>query len=238
MANSRDYAALPHEYLEEMAELPDAAFGRLMRALIRYSRDGDPIQGKGSERFYAVRVMAREDRYQLSYREQGARKRSAAMARWHKTEADGTMQNDAEPCSGVPTDAEACHTETEAETETETKTKTKTEAEAEERERPRTHGAYGWVMLTEGQTAALRQELGAEELERCIAYVDESAQATGNRNHWRDWELVVRRCSREGWGLQQRSARLEREAEASRRREAEEMPSLEELDRILEKIAT
>ena len=25
--------------------------------------------------------------------------------------------------------------------------------------------------------------------------------ATGNKNKWRDWNLVIRKCSRERWGL-------------------------------------
>lgn len=64
---SRNYAALKHEYLEEMAELTDEEFGRLCRALIRYSRDGAPIEPTGNERFYAKHVMAQEDFYIASY---------------------------------------------------------------------------------------------------------------------------------------------------------------------------
>ena len=41
------------------------------------------------------------------------------------------------------------------------------------------------------------------ELARCIAYIDQSAQSTGNRNHWQDWALILRRCSREQWGIRQ-----------------------------------
>ena len=44
-------------------------------------------------------------------------------------------------------------------------------------------------------------DLGEKELMRCIAYVDESAQQTGNKNKWKDWNLVIRKCHREGWGL-------------------------------------
>ncbi|GEM_PF-2597797 len=64
---ARDYAALPHEYLEEMEELGDAEFGRLCRALLRYSMSGTPIALNGNERFYARRVMRREDYYRESY---------------------------------------------------------------------------------------------------------------------------------------------------------------------------
>ena len=70
----------------------------------------------------------------------------------------------------------------------------------------RAYGQYGWVKLTEEQHARLLSDLGLEELERCIAYIDESAQGTGNKNKWKDWNLVLRRCSREGWGRRENNA--------------------------------
>jgi predicted phage replisome organizer len=77
---------------------------------------------------------------------------------------------------------------------------------ARRKPRPERHkyGQYGWVMLTEEQHACLLSDLGAEELHRCIAYIDESAQSNGNKNKWRDWNLVIRRCAREGWGKNRR----------------------------------
>lgn len=69
------------------------------------------------------------------------------------------------------------------------------------------HGEYGWVKLTDAQYEKLLQEMGPAELDRCITYIDEAAQKTGNKNKWKDWNLVVRKCYREGWGkrYQQRS---------------------------------
>ena len=63
------------------------------------------------------------------------------------------------------------------------------------------HGQYGWVRLTEDEYSRLLDELGEAELGRCIQYVDESAQSNGNKNKWKDWNLVVRKCHREQWGL-------------------------------------
>lgn len=63
------------------------------------------------------------------------------------------------------------------------------------------HGEYGWVQLTDDQYNKLLQELGQAELDRCIAYIDESAQSSGNKNRWKDWNLVICRCHREGWGM-------------------------------------
>lgn len=63
------------------------------------------------------------------------------------------------------------------------------------------HGEYGWVLLTDEQYSRLVADLGEIELARCIAYIDESAQSTGNKNRWKDWNLVLRKCSKNGWGL-------------------------------------
>ena len=64
----RNYAALPHEYLEEMQELDDAEFGRLCRALLTYSATGVMPELTGNERYLAARVRMQEDRYQNSGR--------------------------------------------------------------------------------------------------------------------------------------------------------------------------
>ncbi len=65
------------------------------------------------------------------------------------------------------------------------------------------YGSYGWIELSENEYAQLLDELGEAELARCIAYIDQSAQSTGNRNRWKDWVLILRRCSRESWGIRQ-----------------------------------
>lgn len=65
---------------------------------------------------------------------------------------------------------------------------------------PAPRGQYGWVKLTDEQYQKLVAEYGEAETKRCIDYVDESAQSTGNKNKWSDWNLVVRKCHRDGWG--------------------------------------
>ncbi len=67
------------------------------------------------------------------------------------------------------------------------------------------YGEYGWVKLTDTEYQRLLNDLGIEELERCIRYVDESAQSNSNRNKWTDWNLVVRKCHRDQWGSRHNS---------------------------------
>lgn len=62
------------------------------------------------------------------------------------------------------------------------------------------YGEYGWVRLSDDEYSRLLADLGEDELLRCIAYVDEAAQSTGNKNKWKDWNLVIRKCSKSQWG--------------------------------------
>lgn len=65
------------------------------------------------------------------------------------------------------------------------------------------YGEYGWVKLSEQEHDRLVNEYGMSEVNRAIKYIDESAQRTGNKNKWKDWNLVLRTCIREGWGKKQ-----------------------------------
>lgn len=76
------------------------------------------------------------------------------------------------------------------------------EGAAPANEAKKSFGQFGWVKLTESEYNRLLNDFGEAEVKRCIAYVDESAQSSGNKNRWRDWNLVVRRCHRDGWGKQ------------------------------------
>lgn len=67
-------------------------------------------------------------------------------------------------------------------------------------------GQHGWVRLTDEEMDRLTRDLGPDELARCITYVDEAAQATGNKNKWKDWNLVIRKCSKGCWGVEQAPA--------------------------------
>ena len=91
--------------------------------------------------------------------------------------------------------------EKEKEVEIENECKKAHGAPAPTKQTKKSFGEFGWVKLTDEEYHRLSNDLGEAEVKRCIAYVDESAQATGNKNKWRDWNLVIRKCSREGWGL-------------------------------------
>ena len=99
---ARNYAALPHEYLEEMEELSDEEFGRLIRGLISYSRSGEAFSPSGNERFYVRRVMMQEDRFQENYEDISEKRSEAgkigANKRWQN---DGKMRGLTRDCQNL-----------------------------------------------------------------------------------------------------------------------------------------
>lgn len=63
----RNYSAVPFEYLEEMEELTDEEFGRLIRGLLRFSMTGEIPTALGNEKFFIHRIVNREMALQASY---------------------------------------------------------------------------------------------------------------------------------------------------------------------------
>ena len=175
-----------HEMLEWLEPYGDAERGRLLTAMLKYSITGEAPGLSGNERFLWPAIKAKIDR-----------DREAYATKCKQMVANGSKSHQKEPkaTKSVPT-------ETETETTTETETETETESPPE-KERTHKHGEYGWIRLTETQYRRLVDDLGREELDRCIQYIDESAQRTGNKNKWKDWNLTIRKCAREGWGLKQ-----------------------------------
>lgn len=104
---ARNYAAVPYEYLEEMEELSDEEFGRLVRALLTYSRDGVEIPAEGNLKFYAKRVMGREERFRTQFQKLSAQRseagRAGAEKRWNSREMAEGWQENSKPNSKTET---------------------------------------------------------------------------------------------------------------------------------------
>lgn len=61
-------------------------------------------------------------------------------------------------------------------------------------------GTFGWVRLTQEEYDRLVSEHGQSIADYYIRYVDESAEQTGNKNKWKNWNLTVRKAIRGKWG--------------------------------------
>jgi len=203
-------------------KLSNEQFGILMRAVIAYRFRGECYEGEDAALDIAFQFLSNQvDRAE----EAKAKKTRAAQSRWKEnpdaepvqTDAQ-LMQNDAEPMhsdapilsdpvQSVPVQSHPIQSDpvpsekTSKNSGTSAMGKGVQSAAAPAPAGKRSFGQFGWVKLTVQEYDALADLLGEEELKRCIAYLDESAQTTGNKNRWKDFGLVIRRCSQEGWGL-------------------------------------
>ena len=64
-----NYTPIPFDFLEEMEELSDAEYGRLVRWGQYYHLTGEKSKLSGNERFYSKRMQMQIDRYVESYNE-------------------------------------------------------------------------------------------------------------------------------------------------------------------------
>lgn len=115
---SREYTPLPHEYLEELAHLSDAEYGRLIRGLQHYSITGQAPKLSGQEKNHWIRVRNTEDRYQKSFGEKEKAKTEratkAANARWSNAK-------NANACGSITSNAKNANTNTDTKTKSKAK---------------------------------------------------------------------------------------------------------------------
>lgn len=185
-------------------KLTHAQFGELIRALMAYrwrgeSYTGDDIAIDIAFQFFSNQVDRRDAAK--------ASKVKAAKDRWSKKANAECMQNDAEPCTAMQTDTECMQNDAPILSDPVLSSPILSiESKADKPPAPpkparKSYGEFGWVKLTDDEYNRLLNDFGEAEVKRCIAYVDESAQSNGNKNKWRDWNLVIRKCHRQGWGL-------------------------------------
>lgn len=179
---ARNYAALPHEYLEEMSALSDEEFGRLIRALLQYSATGQMPELTGAERILLPRVKMQEDRYRANYAEL-SEARSEAGKKGAQAKSGKVKQTQAN--SGKCKQAQAKHSNTETETNTNTDLspsyrKEDHGARAKEAKEPKVQWAEN-VTMTNSEHEKLLAAHGPADTERLIEILDNYKGATGKK---------------------------------------------------------
>ena len=229
---AREGFVLYHEMLEWLEPYGDAECGRLLKAMLSYSITGEAPGLSGNERFLWPAIKAKIDQDKKAYEATCERNRKNVTRRYDRIPDDATVDDGVRPYTTVDDRIPNLPTETETKTETKTKQKLNT------REIAHARGEYGWVKLTDSQYEKLLKDLGQEELDRCIRYVDESAQNTHNRNGWTDWNLTVRKCSRDGWGLKQQTstAKPKQYTTAAEYKPPKPISSLDEMWKLVDQI--
>ena len=202
------------EDLEDVADMKATEAGRLFQAILVYVAGGEvpKLPARASVIFGFIR--RRLDKDQIKY-EAVCRKRSEA----------GKLgaQKSLEQRKANATKGEANQADHDSEHERDLEHEREHDLEPEPEREPvgpgpgkppaeKTEnvclGNYGWIRLSQQEYQTLCQEMTREDLQWCIDYVDELAQSTGNKNRWKDWALVLRRCHREGWGLRNRQEKV------------------------------
>lgn len=190
-------------------KMSNEQFGILIRAVIAYRMRGEVYSGEDIAVDIAFQFLAnQQDRAEAV---KAARSKSAS-ARWDMQTDASTMQSDANGCKAMQTDADAMQSDAPILSNPILSSPIQSypiqskESKADEPPAPakaarKSYGEFGWAKLTDEDYRRLLNDLGEAEVKRCIAYIDESAQSTRNKNKWRDWNLVVRRCAKDGWGL-------------------------------------
>ena len=171
----------------------DEQFGVLMRAAFSYRFGGDAYSGDDVAVDVAFQAVASQiDRY-------------IAFCNTQSTNAKGkAVQPSAAKYSQSQPSAPPIHVQSISNPYPIQSNESKADKPPAPAKQPRkSYGEFGWVKLTDDEYNRLINDLGEAEVKRCIAYVDESAQATGNKNKWRDWNLVVRKCHKQCWGMNQ-----------------------------------
>lgn len=197
------------DYAKAVEWLSDEDAGKIFKALLAYADNREEPQLDGGLRAVFAMMQNQIDRDREKYEETCEKRRANGEKGGRPPKAKAQTENQEKP-NGFSEKQTKHDTDTDTDTEKDTDTEIKKESKKEKAPAKPTRtpsvsrtarGVYGWVKLSDEEYSRLSNELGEQELKRCIAYVDESAQSTNNKNGWRDWNLVIRKCSRDGWGL-------------------------------------
>ncbi len=191
------------EVLSITQKFTDEQFGILMRAAFSYRFAGEVYSGDDVAVDVAFRTVASQiDRYQefcntqsMNAKGSEVQRSAAKYSQIQQKSAKYSQSQPSDPPIHVQSMSNPCPIQSNE--------SMAGKPPAPAKQARKSYGEFGWVKLTDDEYNRLLNDLGEAEVKRCIAYVDESAQATGNKNKWRDWNLVVRKCHKQGWGLNQ-----------------------------------
>lgn len=221
MAKKQEGLFLFSEVEEFTADLNDEQMGQLVRAAFAYRRRGTEYTGADP----LVRMAFRMVSSQIDRAADVSRRRQeAAASRWHSEkesaspEEPAQLQSDASGCKEEQSAANALQTDAPIQSypvhtnpvqsfpvhTDPNQTDPQNSSLPAGRKAP--YGKFGWVKLSREEYTALEKELGAQERDRCIDYLDTMAQGNGNKNGYSDWYLIISRCSREHWGRRRDTA--------------------------------
>lgn len=193
---ARNYAALFHEYLDEMADLTDAEFGRLARALLVYSRTGEFPALNGNERLFKRRVIMQEDRAQESYVQVVEKNRANGQLGGRPRKPTETQRNPEKPTETQnnpkkPNETQKTQIEIESEIKTEINTPLPNGNKGSKAATPPTREArFSPPSLAEVQ-AYISERGSAVDAQQFVDFYASKGWMVG-KNRMKDWKAAVR----------------------------------------------
>lgn len=193
---ARNYAALFHEYLDEMADLTDAEFGRLARALLVYSRTGEFPALNGNERLFKRRVIMQEDRAQENYVQVVEKNRANGQLGGRPRKPRETQRNPEKPTETQnnpqkPNETQKTQIEIESEIKTEINTPLPNGNKGSKAATPPTREArFSPPSLSEVQ-AYISERGSAVDAQQFVDFYASKGWMVG-KNRMKDWKAAVR----------------------------------------------
>lgn len=193
---ARNYAALFHEYLDEMADLTDAEFGRLARALLVYSRTGEFPALNGNERLFKRRVIMQEDRAQENYVQVAEKNRANGQLGGRPRKPIETQRNPEKPTETQnnpqkPSETQKTQIEIESEIKTEINTPLPNGNKGSKAATPPTRETrFSPPSLSEVQ-AYISERGSAVDAQQFVDFYASKGWMVG-KNRMKDWKAAVR----------------------------------------------
>lgn len=124
---ARNYTPILDDWLEEMGELSDAEYGRLIRWCQEYNITGKAEKPCGNERFYATRCINYINKVNESYEEARNKRKKAgetgAATRWQAVAKDSyAIANDSNAIQTIAPDSKNGYSESESKSKSKSNT--------------------------------------------------------------------------------------------------------------------
>lgn len=197
-----------YDLLEQLQDFTDEQFGKITRAMIKYDRDGIEPQFNDIQIRLAFNILKPTiDRNKQEYQEKCDKNRENINKRWKKqdtNEYDGIRTNtnytdidiDIDKDKEIDINIEKDINKKEIYKEKVEQSPTHTQSFKEEKHK---YGEYGWIKLTDTQYNKLCEDYSRDYIDFAIKKIDEYVQSNGNKNKYKDWNLVLRKAIRERW---------------------------------------
>lgn len=181
---ARNYTPILDDWLEEMGELSDAEYGRLIRWCQHYNITGEAEKPCGNERFYAKRCLNYIDKVNDSYAETTEKRRKAgeagAQKRW------GSIANDSKAIDDMASDSKNGYSKSKSESKSKSNT-------------PKGVNNRRFTPPTPEEVKAYCQERNnGVDADRFVDYYTSKGWKVGNQP-MKDWKAAVRTWERSGY---------------------------------------